>query len=363
MALPDVVIIGAGVVGAACAFYSARAGLTVTVLDRGAVGGGTTAVAQGAVLACDKPPGPLLDLAVDSRRRWAELDAELGGGRLGLSHRGCLAVAATDAERTTLTALAARQRAAGLAAEDLPGDELRHREPLLAAGLAGGVYHPDDLQVDPVRATAHLLRASGARVRCGVDVRGVELDSGMRVTGVRVDNGDRLACGAVVNAAGVWAGQLSAQAGTPLPVSPGRAFILVTEAGPDIRHAVRAGAATITGGRAGTVQVGGARDRVGFDRSWPLPRLRDLADLAVALLPALADLCAVRAYRGFRPDTPDGLPIIGPDPWVTGLFHACGHEGSGVGLAPATGALTAGMVTGGPADGPDPFAFHPERFG
>jgi glycine/D-amino acid oxidase-like deaminating enzyme len=371
MALPDVVIIGAGVVGAACAFYAARAGLSVTVLDRGAVGGGTTGVGQGAVLACDKSPGPALDLAIDSLRRWRELGDELGDARLDLSRRGGLAVAGTDAERAALAALAARQRAAGVAADELPADELRGREPLLAEGLAGGVHYPGDLRVDPTLATAHLLRASGAGLRCGVDVRGVELDSAMRVTAVRTSGGDRLSCGAVVNAAGVWAGEVSAQVGTPLPVTPDRGFLLVTEplAATPTGHTVYAGSAVITGDRSGAVRIGATRERVGFDRTWSLPRLRELATRAIALFPFLADVRAVGAYRGFRPATPDGLPIIGPDPWIRGLFHACGHAGAGVGLAPATGALTARLLaTDGNAaaaapGGPDPFAFHPERFG
>jgi glycine/D-amino acid oxidase-like deaminating enzyme len=394
MALPDVVIIGAGVVGAACAFYAARAGLSVVVLDRGPVAGGTTGVGQGAVLASDKPLGAALDLALESLRLWEELAAELGAGRLELARRGGLAVAASDGEFAALRALAVRQRAAGVPAVDLPAAELRGHEPRLAEGLAGAVRYPDDLQVDPVHATAHLLRASGAEVRCGVDVRGMELSDG-RVTGVRTASGERLGCAAVVNAAGVWAGDVSAMAGTPLPVRPRRGFVLVTEAltgartrrsgpprpsrapRPPIRHTVYAAgyAATVadagqglqvsvvvTGGRAGAVHIGGSRERVGFDASWPMPVLRELAAGAVRLFPFLAEVSAVRAYRGFRPDTPDRLPIIGPDPWVAGLYHACGHEGAGVCLAPATGALTARMLTAEPVM-PDPFAFHPERFG
>jgi glycine/D-amino acid oxidase-like deaminating enzyme len=135
----------------------------------------------------------------------------------------------------------------------------------------------------------------------------------------------------------------------------------------------------VTGTRAGTLLIGASRERVGFDRSWSLPVLRRLAAQAVALLPFLAQVSAIRAYRGFRPDTPDQLPVIGPDPWIGGLYHACGHGGSGTGLAPATGALIAHMLTaastpvaasptarGTPAaEGPavDPFPFHPERFG
>jgi glycine/D-amino acid oxidase-like deaminating enzyme len=395
MALPDVVIIGAGVVGAACAFYAAHAGLSVTVLDRGPIAGGTTAAGQGSALSSNKPPGPALELAVESLRRWEELGAEIGGARMELTRRAALAVAATEAEWEALVQLAARQRAAGLDAVEVPAGELRDHEPLLTGKLAGGVRYSAGLQVDPVLATAHLLRASGAEVRCGVEVRGFELDA-MRVTGVRTAGGEVIACASVVNAAGVWGGQVSAMAGTRLPVTPRRGFVLVTEAlgaarraipargrptargpAPPIRHIVYAAgyadtiasdddgpqlSAVVTCGRAGAVLIGASRERVGFDRSWPLPLLRGLAAGAVGLFPFLARVSAVRAYRGFRPDTPDRLPIIGPDPWISGLFHACGHEGTGVCLAPATGALTARLLTSS-SPAPDLFAFDPERFG
>jgi glycine/D-amino acid oxidase-like deaminating enzyme len=395
MALPDVVIIGAGIVGAACAFYAADAGLSVTVLDRGPIAGGTTAAGQGIALAANRPPGPALDLAIESLRRWEELDAELGGARMELTRKGALTVAANDAELDALTGLAAGYRAAGVDAVEVPAGELLDREPRLAPDLSGGVYYPAGVQVDPVLATAHLLRASGAEIRCGVEVRGLELDGGSRVTGVRTDGG-RLGCAAVVNAAGVWAGGVAAMVGTTLPVSPRRGFMLVTEAlgaaprrstasrrgpvtrrtAPPIRHIVHAAgyagavasddpearvAGVVTCGRAGTVLIGSSRERVGFDPSWPLSLLRGLAAEAVRLFPFLAGVSAVRVCRGYRPDTPDRLPIIGPDPWVTGLFHACGHEGAGVCLAPATGALTARLLTTGTA--PDGFAFDPERFG
>jgi glycine/D-amino acid oxidase-like deaminating enzyme len=413
MTLPDVVVIGAGMVGAACAYYTSRAGLAVTVLDRGPIAGGTTGTGDGNLLVSDKPPGPYLDLALDSLRRWEELGTELGTATIELVRKGGLAVAAAAGELAALANLSGRQRSAGVNAVEIPPDELPGYEPMIARGLAGGVFYPQDMHVHPALATAHLLRASGAQVRCGVDVRGVELDPGMRVTGVRLAGGDRIACGAVVNSAGVWAGDLAAMTGTPLPVTPRRGLVLVTEplgttreetgpagrepdAGPPVvRHMVYgAGHAATVGSddpppgsstvvvstRAGTVLIGASREEVGFDRSWPLPILRRLAAQAVALLPFLAQVSALRAYRGFRPATPDHLPVIGPDPWIGGLYHACGHGGSGIGLAPATGALIARMLTTAPAPVPansgtadaapaangwpvDPFPFHPERFG
>jgi glycine/D-amino acid oxidase-like deaminating enzyme len=119
--------------------------------------------------------------------------------------------------------------------------------------------------------------------------------------------------------------------------------------------------AVIEGTRAGTVLIGASRERVGFDTSYPLGVLRQLATQAVALFPFLGEVSVLRAYRGFRPYTPDHNPVIGPDPRVPGLFHACGHEGAGIGLAPATGALITAQLTGERPE-LDPHPFRPERF-
>jgi glycine/D-amino acid oxidase-like deaminating enzyme len=109
------------------------------------------------------------------------------------------------------------------------------------------------------------------------------------------------------------------------------------------------------------VLIGASRERVGFDRTLSVPVLRALARQAVELFPVLAGTRLIRAYCGFRPYCPDHLPVIGPDPRAPGLYHACGHEGAGIGLAPATGHLIARLLTG--ADpGLDLRPFLPDRF-
>ncbi|GGK84663.1 oxidoreductase [Sphaerisporangium melleum] len=376
--MADVVVIGAGMVGAACAYFAARAGLDVTVVDRGPVAAGTTGAGEGNILVSDKEPGPELELALLSGRLWREL-AELGG--FEYEAKGGLVVAETGEVLGELTRLAAAQAARGVASVAVPPGELPAREPNLAAGLAGGVLYPQDAQVQPMLAAAVLLRhAPGARLRTGVTVTGF-LRHGDRVTGVRTDKGD-IPAGAVVNAAGTWSGQVAALAGLDLPVLPRRGFILVTEpltgAGgePPIRHKVYTAAyvagvasdsadlstsAVIEGTQAGTVLIGASRERVGFDRTLSIPVLEILARQAVALFPFLAARRVIRAYCGFRPYCPDHLPVIGPDPRAPGLYHACGHEGAGIGLAPATGHLLAGFLTGA-APEVDPAPFRPERF-
>ncbi|MEU5389870.1 NAD(P)/FAD-dependent oxidoreductase [Streptomyces tibetensis] len=372
----DVVVVGAGVVGAAAALYAARAGLDAVVVDRGPVAGGTTGAGEGNLLVSDKEPGPELELALLSARLWADLAREGLGRAVEYEAKGGVVVAGTDRALAGLEKLAAEQRGAGVEAVPVPPDRLTDLEPYLTPGLAGGVHYPQDAQVMPALAAAHLLRASKARVLTGREVTGVLRGPDGAVCGVRTDRGD-LHAPAVVNAAGTWGGEVAARAGVSLPVLPRRGFVLVTEPlPPRIRHKVYAAdyvadvasdsaalqtSPVVEGTPAGPVLIGASRERVGFDRSLSLPALRALAAGATGLFPFLAGVRAMRTYAGFRPYLPDHLPAIGADPRAPGLFHACGHEGAGIGLATGTGHLIAQVLTGRTPDldlGP----FRPDRF-
>ncbi|MFD0054615.1 NAD(P)/FAD-dependent oxidoreductase [Streptomyces sp. NPDC127168] len=371
----DVVVVGAGMVGAACALYAAREGLDVIVVDRGHVAGGTTGAGEGNLLVSDKEPGPELDLALLSARLWTALAGELGR-EVEYEPKGGVVVAGTPEALTGLETFAAGQRAAGVEAVSVPADRLPDLEPHLAPGLAGAVHYPQDAQVMPALAAAHLLRASGARLHTGRTVTGFLRASDGAVRGVRTDRG-ALHAPAVVNAAGPWGGEVAALAGVRLPVLPRRGYVLVTEPlPPRVRHKVYAAdyvadvasdsaalqtSPVVEGTAAGPVLIGASRERVGFDRSVSLPALRALASGATRLFPFLARVRALRAYAGFRPYLPDHLPAVGADPRVPGLYHACGHEGAGIGLSTGTGHLIAGLLSGArPAL--DPAPFRPDRF-
>lgn len=297
-AVADVVVVGAGVVGAACAWHAARAGLRVTVLDRGPVAGGTTGAGEGNILVSDKPPGAELDLARLSTRVWQDMAAKVGG--FEYQPKGGLVVAGTTPAMTGLRELAERQRAAGVEAVVVPESELPEYEPHLACDLAGGVYYPEDAQVQPMLAAARLLADAshhGAQVRTGVEVTGL-LRTGNGVTGVQTSAG-RISAGAVVNAAGPWGAQIAAMAGAPVPVLPRRGFVLVTEALPRlVRHKVYAAeyvsdvasddaglqtSPVVEGTESGTILIGSSRERVGYDRTVSLPVLRALAGQAIRL--------------------------------------------------------------------------------
>lgn len=378
----DLVIVGAGVVGAACAYYAARSGLRVTVIDRGPVAGGTTGAGEGNLLVSDKEPGPELDLALLSTRLWRTLSDVLPP-HIEYEAKGGLVVASDDAGMTALRDFATRQQRAGMTTEEVTSDRLRDLEPHLAPGLAGGFHYPQDAQVQPALAAAHLLRAAGeqasgrVRLRLGEEVTGVLTGANGAVRGVRTVRGD-LHAPYVVNAAGTWGGELARLTGVHLPVLPRRGFVLVTEPLPRlVRRKVYAAdyvadvasgsaalqtSAVVEGTVAGPVLIGASRERVGFDRTLSVEVLRRLAAQATRLFPVLAGVRAIRTYAGFRPYLPDHLPAIGPDPRVPGLLHACGHEGAGIGLAPATGVIVVRILTG---EQPplDIEPFRPDRFG
>ncbi|MEU4668049.1 FAD-dependent oxidoreductase [Amycolatopsis sp. NPDC023774] len=358
------VVVGAGVVGAACAYYCAAAGLRVAVLDRGAVAGGTTSGGEGNILVSDKELGPELDLALLSIRLWARLGEEFGPAPLELEHKGGVVVAQSADAARGLAELAAEQRAHGVEVEDLTPAEVAALEPNLTPNVASGAYYPQDKQVQPMLAAASLLRQArrlGAELHTATEVRAFRRRADGAVGGVVTSAGE-FSAPWVVNAAGTWGGEVSKLAGAPVPVLPRRGFVLVTEPLPRvIRHKVYtadyvanvssgdAGLETsvvVEGTRAGTVLIGASRERVGFDRQFSLPVVRKLAAQAIGVFPFLADVSLLRSYLGFRPYCPDHLPVIGEDPRLPGLVHACGHEGAGIGLAAATGHLIAQVATG-----------------
>ncbi|WP_274992345.1 NAD(P)/FAD-dependent oxidoreductase [Promicromonospora iranensis] len=377
----DVVIVGAGIVGAACARALARAGARVTVLDRGAAAAGTSAHGEGNLLVSDKGPGPELELATVSLRRWAalaeELADELGPRFPSVEHeaKGGLVVVTSTEGLSGLRRFADAQRASGVEAVEMGAEQARELEPDLAPGVVGAVHYPHDAQVQPVAATEALLasaRRAGAEVRTGVEVTGPLLGAGGRLAGVVTSRGE-VAADAVVVAAGPWSAEVAERLGSSIPVRPRRGMVLVTTPMPQrIRRKVYDGdyfAATQSAGaelqtsaviestQGGTVLIGSSREQVGFDERFRAAVPAEMARRAVAVFPFLAQTNVMRSYVGFRPYMPDHLPVIGPDPVRAGLWFATGHEGAGVGLAPATGDLLAAQLLGlDPALDPRPYA-------
>jgi len=371
----------------------AAAGLDVCLLDRAGPAAGTSSAGEGNVLVSDKVPGPDLALALRGVQLWNRLAEEaVGAGEAGEAGRrvefeakGGLLVARDDKELEALSTFAGSQRQSGVRVEIVTGDALRDLEPALAEDLTGGAFYEQDCQVQPMLAVDFLLRrfgAHGGRLVRATEVVGAEHDRQGKVCSVRTTAGPIAIGTCVVNAAGPWAGEVARRLGTGVPVEPRRGHVLVTEplvTGPEpplVRHKVyEAGyvgtvhddglnvgcSAVVEATRSGTLLLGSSREFVGFSRELDPGIVRTIAARAVALFPDLAGARLMRAYVGFRPTTPDRLPIIGADPAMAGLYHATGHEGAGIGLALVTAEIVEALLLGlTPPLDLSPFA--PERF-
>jgi glycine/D-amino acid oxidase-like deaminating enzyme len=348
---PDAVVVGAGIVGAACALALAESGLRVLVLEAGFAGGGTTAAGMGHLVAMDDSPAQLA-LTACALRLWSELSPELPAD-CEFERCGTLWIAASDEELALARAKAESYAACGLACEVLDAAALREAEPRLRAGLAGALRVAGDGVLYPPAAARCLLeraRAAGAEVREGDEVRALAARRAVTAGGpVEADF--------VVNAAGVAAERL-----TPgLPIVPRKGHLIVTERAPGFaRHQlVELGYLKSARGQApesvafnvqprpgGQLLVGSSREYVGLDASVNRRLCSRMLSRAFEFLPGLRDVPALRTWTGFRPATPDKLPLIGE--WEPGLWIAAGHEGLGITTAPATARLLAALVKGTP---------------
>lgn len=374
---PDAIVIGAGVVGACCALALTNAGLKVLIIDRGPVASGTTGAGEGNILVSDKEPSAELTLAIRSRDLWFEIDTDIGGG-FELEAKGGVVVSRSAKGISDLKRLSALQKVNGVEVIELDGAGLRKIEPHLSESVDYGVLYPGDAQCQPMLAAAQIIRAvkkRGGSFIQGENVVKINANAGS-ITGVTTDK-NQYASPIIINATGTWAGEIAKLAGSYLPIMPRRGFILVTSPAPKLVHhkvydadyvanvassdADLQSAAVVEGTASGTILIGASRERVGFKGDMDISILRQLARQAISLFPVLADIQLLRAYRGFRPYAPDHLPVIGPDKNIVGLWHAAGHEGAGIGLAPATGDLIAAQITGR-TPFMDPSAFSPDRF-
>ena len=347
----DAIIVGAGIVGAACAVALAHDGLRVLVIDAGGAALGTTAAGMGHVVVMDDTPEQLA-LTRYSRSLWrAQSDAVRTASELDWC--GTVWVAEDDTQLAAMLAKQQLYREHGIDTEVLDETSLIAAEPQLRPGLAGGLLVPSDGVIYQPAATIALLalaRTMGAEV-----LEGMAVDE-IVPCGVRC-GADTLRADVIVNAAGAAAASLTPQ----LPVVPRKGHLVITERYPGFcRHQVAelgylASAHVMTSESVafnvqprstGQVMVGSSRELVGWDASVNRRVLGRMIARACAFMPALADLTTVRTWTGFRPATPDKLPLVGRWPEVPGLWIAAGHEGLGITQSLGTAALLADLVAG-----------------
>lgn len=347
----DVIIVGGGIIGCSIALRLAREGLNVTIIERGRTGGEASRAAAGMLSpqAEAAEPGPFLDLCLRSRamyRAFGELLYDLSGIDIEYRDDGTLCVALDDEDPGQIARWASWQKAAALPLEELSGGDINAAEPAVTKSAARAVFIPGDHQVENRRLMDALdvaVRRAGVEVVEGAEVASLIVERG-RAAGVVCHDGP-LRAGAVVVAAGSWSSRLLAPAGLSVRITPARGQMLAVRAAmPLIRHVLHSSRVYLVPRRDGRIVIGATVEYVGFHKAVTAAGIRGLLDAAIELVPALAGAEIVETWAGFRPDTDDHLPVIGPCE-IADLFLATGHFRNGILLAPVTAELIAHAIT------------------
>jgi len=369
----EVLVVGGGVVGLASARALATRGADVTVLEKGSLGGGNTARANGGIRAQFGSPVSV-DLSLASMAVWERFEERFG---VDIRHRrpGYLFLAREPSTAEALRASVEVQNDRGVPSEVLTPAEARERCPRLRTDpFVAATYSPTDGFADPnlaLRGFADAAREAGAAVRTGVGVTDLRVDGG-RVVGAVAD-GECLAADRVVNATGAWGGRVAAMAGLDLPVAPKRRTLLVADPERPVPADVPL-TADLDGGahfrpeRDGAAVVGGRFDdadpavdpdafqeRVGLD--WRATALARAGEVAGYFGP---DSAVRRAWAGLYAVTPDHHPVVDEAP--PGLIHAVGFSGHGFMQSPATGRVVAELALDGAASTVDVSPLDAGRF-
>ncbi len=350
----EVVIVGGGAIGCTAAYYLRAEGLDVALVDKGPVAREASWASAGIIGPARLPQGDpwFFQATTLSRQLYDELDSALfeeTGRWMGYGGQGAMTLALSPGEAEEARAQAEKEMAAGLPLEVLTGSEARRREPTLPRNLAAAILNPQRRFLDARNYTATIARAArlrGVRIYAGWPVTAMVWE-GARLRGVR-SGPRRLSADWVINAAGAWAGSLDAR--LTAPVVPDHGQILSLDGPtPGLRHTLSRWNTYgyITPRADGRVVVGATHEEVGFRKRITAEGLSYLAGVVRRVLPGLMDQAMLDIWSGLRPATPDGLPIIGPDPRVGGGYlWATGHSSSGMMQAPATGKVLTDLVLG-----------------
>lgn len=375
---PDVVVIGGGIIGTCCAYYLARSGVKVHLVESGALASGASGACEGNILLWDKQPGIMLELGKASAALFEQTVSHLPFS-IEYVKKGSILVVERREDLGAVERFVRTMQGEGVPCQTLDLPELRQLEPNLAEDLGGGAVFPEDAQVQPMLTVLAFGQAAtdhGAVIQPCTEVKDIVVSNG-QVQAVETSDG-RIRTHTVVNAAGAWSKMIGQMVGVNVPVVPRQGQIVVTEPVANIvrRKMMEAAytqtvesddqslqiATVVEHTESGNILLGSSRQFVGFDRSVDMEVVRAIIARAIRFFPCLRGIHAVRTYSGLRPFPPDHVCIIGEAESVKGFFVATGHEGTGIAFGPITGKLIMQMIAGQTTDLPVD-KLSPTRFG
>ncbi len=345
----EVVVVGAGAVGCSIAYWLAKRGKDVTLVDKEGPGAGTSTANFGLVRASIKEPHTYMELNLRSSWLWPKMVEELGED-VDLRQGGGLKLCLTEEQYAKFEAVLERQRRSPLfEGKMISPQEARELQPGISDDIVGAVWSPHDGDCNPIKwvyALARGCKRLGVKVMTDTEVTGFDLDDDNRVTGVFTTQG-RIDATYAVNAAGPWAAQVAEMVGVTIGLYPQRGQILVSEPAPMICPTPMS---LVRQEPHGQFFMGTTTEDVGFDRSTTAEAAQKISQNAIRMVPYIKKLSIVRHFAGLRPMPRDGVPFLGPIPHVPGYYIAVGH--SGITLSPIHGKIISDLIVDGETDIP-----------
>lgn len=363
----DIVVIGGGIIGAAIAYYCSKAGLDITVLEKGELASGTSSRCDGNILAIDKNPGIDSQMSLKSQELVHQLNNELD---IPFEYRnpGSILVCENEEEMEAAQKWVKQQREAGLDLRMLDRQDLRNESKYFADDLLGGVECKTDSTVNPYMLTFslfHLAQMLGTKIHTKTEVTQLmkQSDGTFRI---ETTNGVYTA-NKVVNAAGIWAPFIGEMLGVHIPIVPRKGHIIVASRQQPVGlrkiqefgyllskfsgerqvddTTKKYGVALVFEPTASqNFLIGSSRQFNGYETKVDWNVIRCMARRAVRFFPKIGDMTYIRTYTGLRPWTEDHFPIISHVDEVPNFYVAAGHEGDGISLAAITGKVIQEML-------------------
>ncbi len=381
----DVIIVGGGIIGNSIAWQLSKRGKKVAVLEKSDVASGAAGATDGVVGYHTKKPGPQLDLAVQSIEMFESLSEELGYDIEFHKHSGGIQPVEDKEQWDMLSSLVEEQRKSGVDINMISAEEVFKLEPQIARDIYGALYSKTGAKVNPIALTMAFSKAAkdlGAVIHTETEVLEFIIE-GSKILGVKTDKGEFYA-EAIVNAAGAWAGKIGELTGLSLPIKPRKGQLAVTE---PIAHFMTAtvqcalyniikfrpetiddetvlklgSSLSIEQTEDGSMIIGGTREFEDFEDENTFEAITVMMNRAIRFFPILKNISIVRFFSGFRPYTPDGLPLLGKIDKFDNFYIAAGHEGDGIALSPVTGKLISEIICDGKSSY-DLSDFNPNRF-